>query len=67
MQLKQWIIANGRSIVHSVLIVSYKMLQLYASKLDNIEISLMLCDESHHLKNGESQTFQALTKLKVVH
>ncbi|EWC47991.1 DNA repair protein rhp54 [Drechslerella stenobrocha 248] len=64
-QLKQWAIASGNQIVRPVLIVSYETLRLYASELGNTEIGLMLCDEGHRLKNGESQTFTALTGLNV--
>ncbi|KAK6540324.1 DNA-dependent ATPase protein rad54 [Orbilia ellipsospora] len=64
-QLKQWAIASGNQIVRPVLIVSYETLRLYAKELGNTEIGLMLCDEGHRLKNGESQTFTSLTELNV--
>ncbi|KAF3939230.1 hypothetical protein ABW19_dt0200400 [Dactylella cylindrospora] len=64
-QLKQWSIASGNQIVRPVLIVSYETLRLYAKELGNTEIGLMLCDEGHRLKNGESLTFTALTELNV--
>ncbi|KAK6352804.1 DNA-dependent ATPase protein rad54 [Orbilia brochopaga] len=64
-QLKQWAIASGNQIVRPVLIVSYETLRLYAKELGNTEIGLMLCDEGHRLKNGESLTFTALTELNV--
>lgn len=64
-QLKQWAISSGRSVVRPVLIVSYETLRLNVAELANIPIGLMLCDEGHRLKNGESQTFKALTGLNV--
>jgi DNA repair and recombination RAD54-like protein len=64
-QLKQWAISSGRSVVRPVLIVSYETLRLNVAELANVPIGLMLCDEGHRLKNGESQTFKALTGLNV--
>ncbi|KAI9758548.1 MAG: DNA repair protein rhp54 [Chaenotheca gracillima] len=64
-QLKQWSIASGRAVVRPVLIVSYETLRLNIDELKNTPIGLLLCDEGHRLKNGESQTFTALTSLKV--
>ncbi|KAF3273530.1 DNA-dependent ATPase protein rad54 [Orbilia oligospora] len=64
-QLKQWAIASGNQVVRPVLIVSYETLRLYAKELGSTEIGLMLCDEGHRLKNGESLTFTALTELNV--
>ncbi|KAI9809610.1 MAG: DNA repair protein rhp54 [Sarcosagium campestre] len=64
-QLRQWSIASGRSVVRPVLIVSYETLRLNADELKDTPIGLMLCDEGHRLKNGESQTFTALTGLNV--
>jgi DNA repair and recombination protein RAD54 and RAD54-like protein len=64
-QLKQWSIASGRTVVRPVLIVSYETLRLYADQLAGTPIGLLLCDEGHRLKNGESQTFTALNGLNV--
>lgn len=64
-QLRQWSIASGRSVVRPVLIVSYETLRLNVETLSNTPIGLMLCDEGHRLKNGESQTFTALNGLNV--
>ncbi len=64
-QLKQWSIASGRSVVRPVLIVSYETLRLNVDNLANTPIGLLLCDEGHRLKNGESQTFTALNGLNV--
>ena len=64
-QLKQWSIASGRAVVRPVLIVSYETLRLNVDELKNTPIGLMLCDEGHRLKNGESQTFTALNGLNV--
>ncbi|KAI9788217.1 MAG: DNA-dependent ATPase protein rad54 [Peltula sp. TS41687] len=64
-QLRQWSIASGRAIVRPVLIVSYETLRLNVEELKNTPIGLLLCDEGHRLKNGESQTFTALNGLNV--
>ncbi|ORY04287.1 P-loop containing nucleoside triphosphate hydrolase protein [Clohesyomyces aquaticus] len=64
-QLRQWSSASGRAVVRPVLIVSYETLRINVDELRNTPIGLMLCDEGHRLKNGESQTFTALTGLNV--
>jgi DNA repair and recombination protein RAD54 and RAD54-like protein len=64
-QLRQWAIASGRAVTRPVLIVSYETLRLNAGELANTKIGLLLCDEGHRLKNGESLTFTALNALKV--
>ncbi|KAI4126206.1 MAG: hypothetical protein LQ338_003864 [Usnochroma carphineum] len=64
-QLRQWCIASGRQVVRPVLIVSYETLRLNVDELKDTKIGLLLCDEGHRLKNGESQTFTALNDLNV--
>ncbi|QSS51123.1 DNA repair and recombination protein RAD54 [Histoplasma capsulatum var. duboisii H88] len=64
-QLRQWAVSSGRSIVRPVLIVSYETLRLYVDELKDTPIGLLLCDEGHRLKNGDSQTFTALNSLNV--
>ncbi|KAK1766565.1 P-loop containing nucleoside triphosphate hydrolase protein [Phialemonium atrogriseum] len=64
-QLRQWAIASGRSVTRPVIIVSYESLRLNVDELKNTPIGLMLCDEGHRLKNGDSQTFSALNSLNV--
>jgi DNA repair and recombination RAD54-like protein len=64
-QIRQWCIASGRAVVRPVLIVSYETLRLNCGELANTPIGLLLCDEGHRLKNGESQTFTALNGLNV--
>jgi DNA repair and recombination RAD54-like protein len=64
-QLRQWAIASGRSVTRPVIIVSYETLRLNVDELKNTQIGLMLCDEGHRLKNGDSQTFSALNSLNV--
>ncbi|KAF2773714.1 DNA repair protein, SNF2 family [Teratosphaeria nubilosa] len=65
LQMRQWASATGRAVVRPVLIVSYETLRLYVQELAGTPIGLMLCDEGHRLKNGESQTFEALNGLNV--
>ncbi|RKF56840.1 DNA repair protein rhp54 [Erysiphe neolycopersici] len=64
-QLRQWAIASGRAVTRPVIIVSYETLRLNVEELKNTKIGLMLCDEGHRLKNGDSQTFTALNGLNV--
>lgn len=64
-QIRQWSIASGRAVVRPVLIVSYETLRLYVDEFGQTPIGLLLCDEGHRLKNGESQTFTALNGLNV--
>lgn len=64
-QLRQWAIQTGRAVVRPVLIISYESLRLNIEELKETEIGLLLCDEGHRLKNGDSQTFTALNSLKV--
>ncbi|KXX74739.1 DNA repair protein rhp54 [Madurella mycetomatis] len=64
-QLRQWAIASGRAVTRPVIIVSYETLRLNVEELKNTPIGLMLCDEGHRLKNGDSQTFSALNNLNV--
>jgi len=49
----------------AVMIVSYESLRLHVDLIGATEIGLMLCDEGHRLKNGDSQTFTALSSLNV--
>lgn len=64
-QLRQWAIASGRAVTRPVIIVSYETLRLNVDELKGTKIGLMLCDEGHRLKNGDSQTFTALNSLDV--
>ncbi|KAI0404098.1 DNA repair protein rhp54 [Xylaria palmicola] len=64
-QLRQWAISSGRAVTRPVIIVSYETLRLNVEELKNTKIGLMLCDEGHRLKNGDSQTFTALNSLDV--
>jgi DNA repair and recombination protein RAD54 and RAD54-like protein len=48
-----------------VMIVSYETLRTLSTELANCEIGLLVCDEGHRLKNGDSLTFTTLTGLRV--
>ncbi|CAO3678536.1 unnamed protein product [Umbelopsis ramanniana] len=63
--MKQWGSAQGRMVVNPVLIISYETLRSYCPVLKNCQIGLLLCDEGHRLKNGNSLTFQGLNSLQV--
>lgn len=62
--LQQWSVASGRNIVRPVLIISYETLRRNVDKLAGTEVGLMLADEGHRLKNGDSLTFTALNALR---
>ncbi|WPK27197.1 hypothetical protein PUMCH_004574 [Australozyma saopauloensis] len=62
--LQQWSVATGRNIVRPVLIVSYETLRRNVDKLAGTEVGLLLADEGHRLKNGDSLTFTALNALR---
>lgn len=64
MALQQWSVARGRNIVRPVLIISYETLRRNVDKLAGTEVGLLLADEGHRLKNGDSLTFTALNSLK---
>ncbi|KAF9053805.1 hypothetical protein BDZ89DRAFT_939214 [Hymenopellis radicata] len=63
--VQQWVDARGRNVTQPVMIVSYETLRTLKANLANCTIGLLLCDEGHRLKNGESQTFTALNSLNV--
>lgn len=63
--VRQWAQATGRGIVRPVLIISYETLRRNVAELQQTEIGLLLADEGHRLKNGESLTFTALNSLNV--
>lgn len=60
--LQRWAAAKGRAVVMPVLIISYETLRRNVMNLD-CEIGLILADEGHRLKNGDSLTFNALNSL----
>lgn len=62
--LLQWCVAQGRNIVRPVLIISYETLRRNMDRLAGTEVGLLLADEGHRLKNGDSLTFTALNSLK---
>ncbi|KIY72032.1 hypothetical protein CYLTODRAFT_434892 [Cylindrobasidium torrendii FP15055 ss-10] len=64
-KVQQWVNAQGRAVSQPVMIVSYETLRTLTPYLANCSIGLLLCDEGHRLKNGESQTFQALNLINV--
>lgn len=62
--LQQWSVATGRNIVRPVLIISYETLRRNVDRLAGTEVGLLLADEGHRLKNGDSLTFTALNALR---
>ena len=75
-EVRAWCDATGRNVVKpgsvpsfiiltAVMIVSYESLRLNVDLIGSTPIGLMLCDEGHRLKNGDSQTFTALSSLNV--
>lgn len=64
-QLRAWASAQGRMVTRPVLIISYETLRRNAAELAEAEIGLLLADEGHRLKNGDSLTFTTLNSLKV--
>lgn len=64
-QLKYWADASGRQITRPVLIISYETLRRHVDDIKNADIGLLLADEGHRLKNGDSLTFTALDTLNV--
>ncbi|ODO10107.1 hypothetical protein I350_02335 [Cryptococcus amylolentus CBS 6273] len=63
--VRRWVQAHGRNVTLPVMIVSYETLRTLQEELANCEIGLLLADEGHRLKNADTLTFQALTRLKV--
>ncbi|KAG8789097.1 DNA-dependent ATPase protein rad54, partial [Serendipita sp. 397] len=63
--VRRWVAAKGRNVTLPVMIVSYETLRGLTTELANCEIGLLVCDEGHRLKNGDSLTFTALTALRV--
>lgn len=61
--IENWADATGNGIVSPVLIISYETLRRNIEKLNNCEVGLVLADEGHRLKNGDSLTFNALNSI----
>ncbi|CCE62711.1 hypothetical protein TPHA_0D00680 [Tetrapisispora phaffii CBS 4417] len=61
--VRGWAQARGRNIVKPVLIISYETLRRNVDQLQGCKVGLMLADEGHRLKNGESLTFTALNSI----
>ncbi|KAJ3555036.1 hypothetical protein NP233_g12298 [Leucocoprinus birnbaumii] len=64
-KVQQWVAARGRNVTQPVMIVSYETLRTLTPYLAGCPVGLLLCDEGHRLKNGESLTFTALNGLDV--
>ena len=59
--IKMFLAPNSRS---QVLIVSYETFRIYSDKfMTESSCQLVVCDEAHRLKNGETLTNQALAKM----
>ncbi|AMD21809.1 HFL047Cp [Eremothecium sinecaudum] len=63
MSISQWALAQGRNIVKPVLIISYETLRRNIENLKGCKVGLMLADEGHRLKNGDSLTFTSLDSI----
>lgn len=61
--IHQWAMAKGNTIVKPVLIISYETLRRNVKQLSSCHIGLLLADEGHRLKNGDSLTFTALNSI----
>lgn len=61
--IENWADSTGNSIVSPVLIISYETLRRNIERLHNCEVGLVLADEGHRLKNGDSLTFNALNSI----
>lgn len=61
--LTRWAEAEGRAVVMPVLIISYETLRRNIEYLTGAPIGLILADEGHRLKNGDSLTFNAISSL----
>lgn len=62
--LKGFMAQSGNRVHNSILIISYETFRSHCEKLTSSAVGLLICDEGHRLKNLESQTYQALDKLK---
>lgn len=61
--IENWADSYGKGIVSPVLIISYETLRRNIDRLNNCEVGLVLADEGHRLKNGDSLTFNALNSI----
>lgn len=61
--VENWALATGKGIVSPVLIISYETLRRNIDRLQNCEVGLVLADEGHRLKNGDSLTFNSLNSI----
>jgi len=55
---------KNSSSYNPVCIISYETFRLYVEILKTKPVGLVLCDEGHRLKNGQSLTFVALNQLQ---
>ena len=62
--LTSFMAQSGNRVHNSILIISYETFRSHYEKLTSSAVGLLICDEGHRLKNLESQTYQALDKLK---
>ncbi|CAR25334.1 DNA-dependent ATPase RAD54 [Lachancea thermotolerans CBS 6340] len=62
--VRSWALAQGRSVVKPVLIISYETLRRNVEHLRHCDVGLLLADEGHRLKNADSQTFTSLNSIR---
>lgn len=49
--------------LYSVMVISYEMLLRSVEQVEQVEFSLIICDEGHRLKNSSIKTSSALSRL----
>ena len=55
--------AYGHSLKPKVLVMSYPTFRIYKAEVYKLGIDVVVCDEAHFLKNGDSQITQAVSQI----